>query len=144
MGQGENSNDLKSGNAIYSSMPQFIPKSQGEFGNRKMELAAMLPKIDQEKDDFDFFGEQKGALLQNIPNPAHGTTSIKYGLSLDADATIVIYNLLGQSMKTIPLGARPAGSYQTEISLSSLPPGTYLYALFVNGERTNTKKMMVN
>jgi hypothetical protein len=57
---------------------------------------------------------------------------------------ISIYNLYGQLVKSLPQGNLSSGNYQAKISLSGISAGMYHYALLVNGERTDTKKMVVN
>lgn len=51
-------------------------------------------------------------LSQNYPNPFNGSTIIQYGLPKKGDVRIVIYNILGQRVRTLNEGERNAGRYQ--------------------------------
>jgi hypothetical protein len=88
--------------------------------------------------------DKKGALGQNIPNPATGTTTIGYEIYTEGTVEILIYNTMGQVIKSVPQGTLTTGKYQTKVTVSDMPVGIYHYALFVNGERTDTKKLVVN
>ncbi|MBI1923053.1 carboxypeptidase regulatory-like domain-containing protein [Candidatus Poribacteria bacterium] len=50
-------------------------------------------------------------LLQNYPNPFNPETWIPYQMSRDATVRIEIYNTLGQIVRTLEVGHRPAGVY---------------------------------
>jgi hypothetical protein len=54
------------------------------------------------------------ALLQNFPNPFNPETWIPFRLAKDADVTIRIFDIRGQEIRTIHLGQRPAGYYDTK------------------------------
>jgi len=54
---------------------------------------------------------ERSELLQNFPNPFNPETWIPYQLAKDGDATIRIYNVKGQLVKTLDLGYQPAGIY---------------------------------
>ncbi len=49
---------------------------------------------------------------QNFPNPFNPTTTIQYGVPELAKARIVIYNILGQQIRTFDLGQVKPGRYQ--------------------------------
>ena len=55
----------------------------------------------------------KTILGQNYPNPFNPETWIPYQLSQDSNVTIKIYDLSGQSIRTINLGHQSIGSYMT-------------------------------
>jgi hypothetical protein len=51
-------------------------------------------------------------LSQNYPNPFNPATTIQYGVPELAKASIVIYNILGQKIRTYDLGQVQPGRYQ--------------------------------
>ena len=127
-----------------SRFPELRPKTRVAFEKTKADLLATLPQKQTTKPRQPLAnGNTKGALGQNIPNPATESTIIVYELFSDGFAEIKIYNILGQIVQTEKLGVKKEGVYQTEISLKNLPSGIYNYALFVNGVRVDSKKMAV-
>ncbi len=51
-------------------------------------------------------------LRQNYPNPFNSSTIIQFGLPERAEVKIVIYNILGQKVRTFNLGVMDAGRHQ--------------------------------
>ena len=90
----------------------------------------------------------KFSLYQNYPNPFNPTTTIKYsvGNSGVINVKLVIYNILGQRVKTLVNDAKSPGQYSAiwngrndaGVEVSS---GVYLY-LFKAGDFVETKKMI--
>ncbi|PIF46621.1 putative secreted protein (Por secretion system target) [Chryseobacterium sp. 52] len=81
-------------------------------------------------------------LSQNVPNPTKNGTSISYYLPKDAkSASIEIYNISGQIVRTLPL--RDKGNGTIAISSSDLPSGTYVYKMTTDGKVTGSKKMVI-
>lgn len=91
-------------------------------------------------------------LLQNFPNPFNPDTWIPYQLSEDSYVTITIYNINGQIVKTMDLGFKDAGFYQskdlavhwdgTTNSGDHISSGIYFYNLRA-GDFTATKKLIM-
>jgi hypothetical protein len=86
---------------------------------------------------------KKGILSQNIPNPANGSTLIVYDIIEQGTVELRIYNQLGQLLQSLPQGTKKEGSYRMEISLAGLPVGMYHYILFIDGEKSDAKKLIV-
>lgn len=81
------------------------------------------------------------SLSQNFPNPSSLTTDIKFYVEGNDDATITVYNMLGdmassQTIKTV------VGENKVTINTSELAAGTYIYTLKYKGA-TATKRMIV-
>jgi hypothetical protein len=62
----------------------------------------------------DFTKPATFALLQNFPNPFNPETWIPFRLAKDADVTIRVFDIRGQEIRTIHLGQKPAGYYDTK------------------------------
>lgn len=52
------------------------------------------------------------ALLPNYPNPFNSRTILRYRLTHAVAAELVVYDLLGQRVRTIAKGVQPVGEYQ--------------------------------
>jgi hypothetical protein len=78
-------------------------------------------------------------LGQNFPNPAENSTTITVG-QLESDA---IFNLMDINGKIVLEQNVPSSSQKLELDLSNLSSGTYFYHLNMNGENTETKKLIV-
>ena len=72
-------------------------------------------------------------LEQNYPNPFNPTTNIPFTMSTPGQARVQVYNVLGQSVATLLEAHLPAGSYTLRFDASSLPAGSYLYMIEVEG-----------
>jgi photosystem II stability/assembly factor-like uncharacterized protein len=74
------------------------------------------------------------SLSQNYPNPFNPTTAIHYGLPVQSNVSLRIYNVLGQEVVTLLEGAHPAGNYQAvwdgrNEAGESVGSGVYFYRL---------------
>ncbi|KFF19184.1 hypothetical protein IW22_16060 [Chryseobacterium sp. JM1] len=81
-------------------------------------------------------------LSQNVPNPTRNGTNISYYLPDHAKtASIEVYNISGQLVKSLPL--RERGNGTIKLSGSDLPSGTYVYKMTTDGKVTGSKKMVI-
>ncbi|MES2513238.1 MAG: T9SS type A sorting domain-containing protein [Bacteroidota bacterium] len=81
------------------------------------------------------------SLSQNFPNPASLTTDITFYVEGQDDATVTVYNMLGdvaaqQTVKTV------VGENKVTIHTAELAAGTYMYTLKYKGASA-TKRMIV-
>lgn len=86
------------------------------------------------------------ALEQNYPNPFNPATMIPYQLASRSKVSLVIYNALGQEVRTLVAAVQEAGAYEMrwdgkDNRGNQLPTGVYLYRLKA-GEATFTRKMI--
>lgn len=87
------------------------------------------------------------SLKQNYPNPFNPTTTVEYDLPGDGNISLVIYNMLGQKVKTLYSGFQLAGTHRLQWDATDdrgnlLASGVYFYHLRV-GDFLQTKKMML-
>ncbi len=99
-------------------------------------------------------GETEGALTpkdfelyQNYPNPFNNETIIKFNLRKSAEVTLVIYNILGQKIRTLKKGHFSAGPISVswdgkDEKGNELSSGIYFYQLKA-GEVTQTKRLVL-
>ncbi len=81
-------------------------------------------------------------LSQNYPNPFNPSTTIRYSVQKRSLVTLSIYNVLGQSVKTLVNDVKAPGVYEASFDGASLPSGTYFYRLTA-GDYSQTKKMVL-
>ena len=81
-------------------------------------------------------------LYQNYPNPFNPTTTIEYYLPRNQHVEIILFNTLGQQVKTFYSGVQNSGNHQVEINAENLPSGIYYYQLKTE-EFQNTKKCLL-
>lgn len=87
------------------------------------------------------------ALHQNYPNPFNPTTTIEYSLPKRANVTVEIFNILGQSVRTLVNEAKAAGIHRVEWNGTTsdgnqVSSGIYLYRIQA-GEFVESKKMLL-
>jgi len=85
------------------------------------------------------------ALSQNYPNPFNPTTSIKFSVAQDAKVNLVVYDMLGQRVRTLVDGIQEAGFYTVRWDGSNdfggkVASGIYIYRLQA-GSFVSTMKM---
>ena len=83
------------------------------------------------------------ALLQNYPNPFNPSTNIKYQIAKNSEVQIKVFDALGRELQTLFSGQLSAGTYESNWSGMNRTSGLYFYSLIVNGERVDTKKMVL-
>ena len=82
-------------------------------------------------------------LYQNYPNPFNPSTSIKYKVESSKQIKLVIYNILGKEITTLINQKQKAGEYEVTFDAGNLTSGVYLYSLFADEIRVDTKKMVL-
>ncbi|SMO72811.1 CHRD domain-containing protein [Gracilimonas mengyeensis] len=79
-------------------------------------------------------------LEQNYPNPFNPTTEITFSLAEAGQATLTVYNMLGQEVSVITNQRLNAGQHTVNFDASNLSSGIYLYRLTAENQ-TISKKM---
>jgi len=87
------------------------------------------------------------ALHENYPNPFNPTTTLRFDLPEVSDATVTIFNMLGQKIKTFNMNDTPAGFHSIKWDATNdygdpVGAGVYLYQLRAN-DFVKTKKMVL-
>ena len=81
-------------------------------------------------------------LLQNYPNPFNPTTVIRYGLPIQADVRLAVFDALGQRVAILEEGTRGAGYHEVTFDATNLPSGVYFYRLSAESF-TETKRLLL-
>lgn len=85
--------------------------------------------------------ETNNWLSQNKPNPFNKETVIEYNVVQEGKGSILIFDMNGKLLKTIPVKIPGKGS--VTITANDLPAGMYYYSLVVNDNEVDTKKMIL-
>jgi hypothetical protein len=80
-------------------------------------------------------------LAQNKPNPFNKETVIEYNIVQEGKGSILIFDMNGKLLKTIPVKIPGKGS--VTITANDLAAGMYYYTLVVNDNEVDTKKMIL-
>ena len=126
--------ELQSGNALR---PGGLSYLRGIAVLEQL-LASLMPKTT--------------ALLANYPNPFNPETWIPYQLANPAEVTVTIYAANGAIVRTLDLGHRRAGSYESQSRAAywdgrnaqgePVASGVYFYTL-TTGDFSATRKMVI-
>lgn len=85
-------------------------------------------------------GTRIAYLAQNAPNPIIDATKIEYYIPNEANsAFLIIHNMAGQLIKKVDVTDKGLGLI--DLKLKGMPPGVYSYALNIDGNIIDTKKM---
>jgi C1A family cysteine protease len=87
------------------------------------------------------------SLFQNYPNPFNARTRVEFVAAEKGRVSLEIFNILGQRVKTLVDGIRPAGTYQvvwdgTDDGGFPVASGIYFYRLR-GGHRVQTRRMVL-
>jgi hypothetical protein len=82
-------------------------------------------------------------LEQTVPHPFADEASVAFSLPAHTRAVLVIRDVLGQTVQTINLGMRDAGTYTTTINASDIPAGTYYYTLQTDNANITRRFLIV-
>lgn len=82
------------------------------------------------------------ALHQNYPNPFNPSTTIKFDLPEKSNVSIVIYNVLGQTISILVNEELNAGYHEVNFSAENLSSNIYFYRIQTDNNIA-VKKMMV-
>ena len=73
-------------------------------------------------------------LHQNFPNPFNPSTTIVYELPKESYVLLTVYNMIGQEVRSLINGLKPAGRHTATFDASGLSSGMYIYQLKAEGK----------
>jgi flagellar hook assembly protein FlgD len=82
-----------------------------------------------------------------MPNPFNAGTLVHFSLPKEGEASLEVYNILGQKVATLSDGRLPAGDHEVQWSGMddrgiALPSGLYMLRL-ASGDQVAHKKMII-
>ncbi len=90
--------------------------------------------------EVDLGGSKEFELSQNYPNPFNPATTIRFSLPEAGNVKLILYNILGQEIKTLINEFKESGVHSINFNASDLNSGLYIYKL-ESGSFTQTRKM---
>lgn len=87
-------------------------------------------------------GTSEYALYDAEPNPAGNSTKIKFDIALKANASLELFNSMGQPISVLKNEMLSNGSYEVFLNTADLPSGIYYYRLS-SAFYTETKKLVI-
>jgi hypothetical protein len=81
-------------------------------------------------------------LFQNYPNPFNPSTAIRYAIPSDGKVRLVVYNLIGQEVRTLIDQNQSAGYHEVLFDAGNLSSGIYIYKI-QSSNFVSTKKMIL-
>jgi len=79
-------------------------------------------------------------IMNFYPNPTSDVATIEYELKNNAnDVQVVLHDLTGKAVAEYNLGAQNAGKYTTQVDVSNLSSGTYIYSISADKNRLAKK-----
>jgi hypothetical protein len=108
-------------------------------GNISATSSATATGVDQRPSDIPTVFNLK----QNYPNPFNPSTTIEYNLPAKAHISLIIYNVLGQTVATLIDEVRQAGNQKITFDASRFASGIYLYKMTTDNGYAKTMKMLL-
>lgn len=93
------------------------------------------------KESVEVFFPFKYQLKQNYPNPFNPHTTIEYTIPIQSFTRIIIYDVLGNKIKTLNEGIVEAGSYKIVLDSEGMASGVYF--LKMESENYSSFKKMI-
>ena len=81
-------------------------------------------------------------LYQNYPNPFNPSTTIRFSLPQRSDIALVIYDELGNEIRTLVSGDHEAGTYEVDFDATGLSSGIYFYQI-KSASFSETRKLVL-
>ncbi len=82
--------------------------------------------------------------ISAYPNPSASTVTINYSLRAAGNVDMVIYNILGEKMKSIDLGRQQAGENKYLLNTKSFAKGIYVLQLNTGSKREVIRLTVAN
>ncbi len=87
--------------------------------------------------------ERSYYLSNAYPNPFNPTTKIEYFIPTDTEIKIVLYDILGNKVKTLVDGYKKIGNYKIEINGDNLTSGVYIYRMLSKNHTISKKVLLI-
>jgi len=127
----------KDGYTTTDSLHSGIAVNQDTAANIDFTLDPIVSSINELAGIPGTFG-----LSQNFPNPFNPNTAISYQLPAISQVELIIYNALGQRVRTLVNSRQEAGRYSISFNATGLGSGLYYYKITA-GKFEQIRKMLL-
>ena len=112
----------------------LAPGQYAVYTSRRIKKATLLPTR----------AEQAASILRltAAPNPAAGSTTLRYELPAATTVALTVRNVLGQEVLTLPATREAGGAHTRELPLGTLAAGVYIVQLRADGLQ-QTQRLVV-
>ncbi len=90
------------------------------------------------------FARPENSSLLQVSKSSNDRVTIRYSISQRTDATLILYDILGNECLSIFQGKRDPGEYTLELNTSLLPSKTYILCLTTKGGHTLSKVNIIH
>lgn len=87
--------------------------------------------------------ESESFRLSNHPNPFEYSTTIEFSFTEVQKATLKVYDVMGNEIKTLAQGIFLPGDYEFHFEAKELPGGTYFYQLNTDNQSVYGKMILL-
>ena len=146
---------LKAVNRGLSYCPQFLEYWQVDGEDTALGLRPVIQYATESMKSLTSIKRQTDVdipasifLFQNYPNPFNPETVISFQLPVFSKATLKIYDVLGQEVRTLVNENKPAGAYSViwngnDNSGRQVSSGVYFYSLELDNNFSLTRKLLL-
>jgi hypothetical protein len=132
-------------NSSYSFTDQGLNSGKYFYRLKQIDFNGMYEYSKVVEIEFTVPNEFK--LVQNYPNPFNPSTVLSFGLPVESDITLSVFNSLGELIEVVAQGKYQAGTHSVNFQALNLTTGIYLYTLSAAGSDgtnfTQTAKMLL-
>ncbi|NUN10982.1 MAG: T9SS type A sorting domain-containing protein, partial [Ignavibacteriaceae bacterium] len=87
-------------------------------------------------------GKNINPVLENYPNPFNPTTTIRYGISTPGEVKIILYNILGETVRIIVNEPKEKGVFTFSFNAGRLSSGIYICRM-ISADGVLVRKMLL-
>jgi len=128
----------------YSYLDQNVTNGSYSYRLKQIDFDGTISYSDEIEVDFT---PDNFELFQNYPNPFNPSTTIQFQVPNASDVTVIVYDMLGQEVRSLFAGQVQAGKYSVEWdgmnnAGSKMSSGSYIYRMTA-GDFVEVKEMVL-
>jgi trimeric autotransporter adhesin len=136
-------NSVKELKQENTALQQQLVEKDARIESLEVRLNKLEQLITKQVPGITAEGDETARLWQNEPNPTEGATIIRYLIPQNAlQAQISVYSINGQQLKSFDISERGEG--QLSVTTTTMPSGTYIYRLVIDGKPIDAKKLVLS